>query len=167
MHVCDDGSPSFAMWRTLLSVDHITAAINKLKEINWLYKDIANISVDRATKEIMEIISKSKSRMLVKAINSDLSTFQMYTIRNLDNRLSPDSDIEQYKLLNIQDSPLDNGKRYLDVMCFPILFPTGKYGQNHNRESNYHSVSTYNHVFEIRIHVSGNILFCFGRKNYK
>ena len=74
--------------------------------------------------------------MLVRATDKDLSTFQMYTIRNLDNRLSDslDSDIEQYKLLCIQESPLDNRQKYLYVMCFPILFPTGKYGQYHDRE---------------------------------
>ena len=87
--------------------------------------NIENTSVDRATNEIIEIIS---SRMLAKATNSDLSTFPR---RNLDNRISSESDIEQYKLLH---SPLDNRQRYLDVMCFPILFPTGKYGQYHNHE---------------------------------
>ena len=140
LHIIVNGKPTKGkiMWRTLLSVDNIKAAINKLKEINWLYKDIENTSVDRATKEIMEIIGKSTSRMLVKATNSDLSTFQMYTIRNLDNRLSSVSDIEQYKLLNIQDSPLDNRQRYLDVMCFPILSQLENMVSTIIVRSNYH-----------------------------
>ena len=138
LYIIVNGKPTKdnVMWRTLLNVKNIRAAIKKLKEINWLYKDIENTSVDRVTKEITEVISKISSRMLVRATDRDLSTFQMYTIRILDNRLSDslDSDIEQYKLLNIQESPLDNRQRYLDVMCFPILFPTGKYGQYHDRE---------------------------------
>ena len=51
------------MRRTLLNV---TATIEKLKEIKWLYKDIENTSVDRVSKQITEVISKSISRILVR-----------------------------------------------------------------------------------------------------
>ena len=40
-------------------------------------------------------------------------------------------DIEHYKLLSAHKQPLDNRQRYLDVLCFPTLFPTGKYGEFH------------------------------------
>ena len=53
--------------------------------------------------------------------------------RNLDNKLSTDSDTEQYKLLNVKEDPIDNRQQYLDVMCFPTLFPTGKFGKHHPR----------------------------------
>ena len=38
------------VWRNLVNVNHIKVAINKLKEINWLYKDITDDSVDEAAK---------------------------------------------------------------------------------------------------------------------
>ena len=132
LYIIVNGKPTKdkVMWRTLLNVKNIRVAIKKLQEINWLFKNIEN------TSEITEVISKRTSRMLVRATDKDPSTFQMYTIRNLDNRLSDslDSDIEQYKFLCIQESPLADRQKYLDVMCFPILFPTGKYGQYHDRE---------------------------------
>ena len=43
------------------------------------------------------------------------------------------SDTEQYKLLNVKEDPIDNRQQYLDVMCFPTLFPTGKFGEHHPR----------------------------------
>ena len=30
--------------------------------------------------------------------------------------------------------PIDNRQKHLDVMCFPVLFPTGKYGEFHPRQ---------------------------------
>ena len=49
-------------------------------------------------------------------------------------KLSTDTDIEQYKLLNVREDPLSNRQEHLDVMCFPTLFPTGKFGKNHPRD---------------------------------
>ena len=40
-------------------------------------------------------------------------------------------DIDHLKLLSIHEQPLDNRQKYLDVLCFPSLFPTGKYGEFH------------------------------------
>jgi len=37
------------------------------------------------------------------------------------------SDIEHYKMLKIHEPALDNRLKLLDVMCFPTLFPSGRY----------------------------------------
>ena len=71
--------------------------------------------------------------MLEKASDNDIAGFQAFTIRNLD-KLSTDSDTEQYKVLSVKEYALDNRQQYLDVMCFPVLFPTGKFGEHHPRE---------------------------------
>ena len=42
------------VWRNLVNVNHVKVAINKLKEINWLYKDITDDSVDEAAKQVIE-----------------------------------------------------------------------------------------------------------------
>ena len=36
------------------------------------------------------------------------------------------------KLLSVRDDP--NKQKHLDVMCFPVLFPTGEFGEFHPRE---------------------------------
>lgn len=72
--------------------------------------------------------------MLDKADEHDISGFQALTIRNLDNTLSTKSDIEQYKLLSVGEDPIDNRQQYLDMMCFPTLYPTVKFGKYLPRE---------------------------------
>ena len=46
------------------------------------------------------------------------------------------SDIDQYKLLSVREEPLSNRQKYLDVMCFPCLFPDGNFGKYHPRRVN-------------------------------
>ena len=67
---------------TLVDVNRVKKAVDKLKEINWLYEDVSDDSVDDSTSE----------------------------------------------------HPLDSRQLHLDLMCFPALFPTGAFGENHPRE---------------------------------
>ena len=90
--------------------------------------------VDEISKKVIEIANNASSTMLDKANDHDISGFQVFTIRNLDNKLSIESDIEQYKLLSVREDPIDNRQQYLDVMCFPMLYPTGKFGKFHPPE---------------------------------
>ena len=97
-----------------------------------------------------------------------LAGFQAFTIRNLDNKLSTESDIEQYKLLSVREDSIDNRQQYLDVMCFPILYPTGKFGKYHPHEVKL-TVSLTSLDYSIKTLVSGKILsMCFtycGKRN--
>ena len=67
--------------------------------------------------------------MLEKANDQDLEGFSAYTIRYLD------SNISQYKLMNVKEAPIDNRQEHLDLLCFPTLFPAGQYGEHHPRQS--------------------------------
>ena len=121
------------VWRSLVQVDAIKAAVAKLKEINWVYKNIDDASLDPDSREVIEVVNASSSKMLEKASSSYVSEFQSYTIRNLDSKLSTESDIEQYKMLSVKEDPLSNRQRHLDVMCFPVLYPDGALGEHHLR----------------------------------
>ena len=44
--------------------------------------------------------------VLDKADDGDIAGFQAFTIRNLDNKLSIESNIDQYKLLNVKEYPI-------------------------------------------------------------
>ena len=37
-------------------------------------------------------------------------------------------------MLNVKEIPLNSRHEYLDVMCFPNLFPSGHFGELHTRE---------------------------------
>ena len=114
----------------------VQAAIQKLREVNWLYKDINDTSINDVARQVIETAESATSTMLVKASKEDVSSFQSYTIRMLNEKQSTVSDIDQYKLLSVKENALDNRQKFLDVMCFPHLFPSGRFGEFHTRSVN-------------------------------
>ena len=79
----------------------------------------------------MEDVKEASCTMLEKASSdAEVSQFQCYRIRNLDNNLSTESNIDQYKLLNIIEKQLVC-QLNLDVMCFPVFVRDGKFAKYH------------------------------------
>ena len=137
LYIIINGKPTKnkVIWRTLVDVNRVKKAVDKLKEINRLYEDVADNAVDVSTKQVIEVVNSTTSIMLEKADESDIAGFQAYTVRSLDNKLPTDSDIDQYKVLSVHEHPLDSRQLHLDLMCFPALFPTGAFGEKHAREA--------------------------------
>ena len=50
-----------------MNVEHVKAAVEKFREINWLYADVKDSSIDDASRRVIECISDTTSQMLVKA----------------------------------------------------------------------------------------------------
>ena len=105
-----------------------------MKDINWLYKDVREDSVDEAVQDMVEVVKKTSSTLLKKATKEDISNLQCYTIRNLSTKQFTGDDIEQYKLMYVKEEPIESSQKYLDVMCFPTLFPEGNFGKFHDRQ---------------------------------
>ena len=122
------------IWRTLVDVKQVQAAYEKLKNINWLYKNLDDESLDEVSKKVVEVANSATSTMLEEATDEDILGFQSYTIQNMNSNLSKGSDVQQYKMQNVKEDPLDNRQVHLDVMCFPTLFPTGRFGEFHPRK---------------------------------
>ena len=72
------------------------AAVSKLREINWLYQNVDESSVDDAVKKVIEVVNSANSKVLEKATSEDIASFQSYTIRNLESKLPVQSDIDQF-----------------------------------------------------------------------
>lgn len=64
-----------------------------------MHNNVEESAVDSTMKEVIEVVSKASSTMLEKATVSEL---QYYTIRDLDSKLTTNSDIEQYKLMPVR-----------------------------------------------------------------
>ena len=90
------------VWRSLVDVNQVKAAIQKLKDTNWLYREVTDESVDAAAKQVVEVTNNTTSTMLEKASENEIAGFQSFTIRNLDNKLPAEFDIEQYKVLSVK-----------------------------------------------------------------
>ncbi len=62
------------------------------------------------------------------------SGLQSYTIRSLDKFVPTATDIDQYKMLRVDEYPLKSQQQHLDLMCFANLFPSGCFGEHHPRD---------------------------------
>ena len=104
LYIIVNGKPTTnkMVWRSLVNIKDIKGAVEKLRQINWLYKEVDDSSLDTTLKEVVEVVSNASSTMLEKASDNDISGLQCYTIRNLNNKLNTDSDIEQYKLYTLR-----------------------------------------------------------------
>ena len=56
LYIIVNGKPttSKVVWRSLVNVDHVKAAVQKLREINWLYNEVKDDSVDEISKKIRD-----------------------------------------------------------------------------------------------------------------
>ncbi len=118
-----------------MDVNRVKKALSKLKEINWFYKDVDDDSVDECAKKVIEVCDSATGEMIEKVTPQDIASFQAYAIRQLDPKISPTCDIDHYKLLNVDEDEINSRQEHLDVMCFPALFPDGKFGQHYRREN--------------------------------
>ena len=120
----------------MIDVNDIKGAVKKLKDTNWLYKNIDENSVNNAANKAIEAVSNTMSSLIEKSSSADIAELEAYTIRCMDEKLPLGSDIELYKLLKVQEPTLDNRQKFLDILCFPNLFLSGRYGEFHPREVN-------------------------------
>ena len=84
------------IWRTLVDIKQLNAALGKLKDINWLYQLVDDDNVDELAKKVVEVCNSVTSTMFEKATPDDIHGLQSFTIRSLDSKVNTDSDIEQY-----------------------------------------------------------------------
>ena len=135
LYIIVDGWPTKVkiVWQGIVDVDNVRHAIDKLRDTNWLYRTLDENSVDEAVKKTIEVVSSASNPILERASLDDVHGLQAYTIRKMDQYMPTGRDTEHYKLLNVHEQPLDNRQKYFDVLCFPALFPTGRYGEFHPR----------------------------------
>ena len=52
-----DGRPTKdkVVWQGIVDVDNVRHAVDKLRDINWLYRTLDNNSVDEATKKLSKL----------------------------------------------------------------------------------------------------------------
>ena len=125
---------SKVLWRSIVDVNVLRAALRTLKTVNDFYRNVSDASIDEATKSVVEMVHSTTSSMLVKATKGDMSSFEKFTIRTLNQKHSIRSDIEQFRLLDVKEDALDYRQKFLDVLCFPHLFRSGKFGEYHPRQ---------------------------------
>lgn len=110
LYILVDGRPTKdkVVWQTLVDVGDIKRAVEKLKEINLFYRDIDDDAVDESTKKPIEIVNNTSSKLLEKSSKEDVDGLQAYTIRRINEKLPVGLDCDHYKMMTVQESPLDS-----------------------------------------------------------
>ena len=136
VYIIVNGKPTKGgvLWRNLVNVDSVKRALATLKQINWLYTDVADDCVDEAVQKVIEVSNNSTTAVLEKASETRHSCFPAVHHPKPGTKLVCGSDLEQYKMLSVTEEPLDDCMKHLNVMCFPGLFPDGKFGEFHTRD---------------------------------
>ena len=119
------------VWQGLINIDNVRKVVEKLKNTNWLYSNVDQSSINETAKKTIEAVSDTTSSVLERASEDDVHGLQAYTIQKMDQYMPIGKDIDHYKLLSVSEKPLDNRQKFLDVLYFPSLFPTGWYGEFH------------------------------------
>ena len=78
-----------SLQRITSCVEHVKAAVKKLRVTNWLYADVEDSSIDDASRRVIECVSDTTSEMLVKASAEDVKSFQA-----IEDRLASTSSSE-------------------------------------------------------------------------
>uniref|UniRef100_A0A1X7SJ22 Uncharacterized protein n=1 Tax=Amphimedon queenslandica TaxID=400682 RepID=A0A1X7SJ22_AMPQE len=123
LNIIVNGQPTKSnnVWCSLVDVNKIKAALRKLKEINWLYRNVDD-SIDELCKNFIQVLSNTNCKMLEKANDQDFERLSAYTIRDLDSKIATGSDISQYKVMNVKEAPIDIGKSILICYAFLLYF---------------------------------------------
>ena len=98
LYILLDGRPTKdkVVWQSLVDVSDIKRAVKKLKETNWLYRNIDESSVDDAAKNTIEVVNSTTSSLIERCSSADIAELEAYTIRSIDEKLPLGSDIEHY-----------------------------------------------------------------------
>ena len=54
------------VWHSLVDMNQVKEAIQKLKGTNWLYREVTDESVDEAAKQVVEVTNNTTRKRLVK-----------------------------------------------------------------------------------------------------
>ena len=126
------------VWRDLVDLNKVCAALQTLKRINpTIYGDILivpdniNLNVEVATAEIPVLESESARNdqppFLLPVDQSDQDSYAHFTIQPMQRNLPSETNIELYKMQRVQAEPLRDNEKDLDLKCFPVLFPRGRF----------------------------------------
>jgi hypothetical protein len=132
------------VWRDLVNLKKVYAALQMLKQINpTIYGDISidlnnidpNLAVDTIEIPALESepLLEPQSPYLLPADRTDQHAYAHFTILPMQRNLPSETNIELYKMQRVQGKPLRDTEQDLDLKCFPVLFPKGHFGMDAQR----------------------------------
>ena len=135
------------IWEDYVDIKKVWKALSWLKEKNELYsKIVLPFSPDDLFQKLKDSdleynddgtlvepeIKDAPAALLTLKEQSD-EFYDEYTIYPLHNQKVYETDTKLYQMKKVMAEPVPSRTKNLDLMCFPDLYPYGKYGQHHER----------------------------------
>ncbi|KAL6421584.1 hypothetical protein ACFW04_014313 [Cataglyphis niger] len=135
----DIPTKSKIIWEEIVNVKKVFDALTWLKQTENTEEmslndipELLNDSIEEINNNIIEIILEDQQKaMLTQVTDERDGYYEQYTIYLLHKK----------KANKTADLPLDNREKYLDLMCFPDLYPFGINGQHETK------VKLFDHKF--------------------
>ena len=84
---------------------------------------------------MVEVVDKASRKMSEMASVDGIAALHSYTIRLLDQQGLALMDVEQYKMLNVKDDPIQSRIRDISMLCvFQHFSFSGQFGEFHPRD---------------------------------
>ena len=130
LYIIVNGRPtkSKVVWCTLV------AAVSKLRKSTGFTSTFMKIEWTRLLGRLWRWSRTLLPPCLRRPRRKDIADMHCYTVRSLNSKQFTGDDMEQCKLVNVEEHPMDNRHKFLDVMCIPALFPEGQFGEYHQRD---------------------------------
>lgn len=94
------------------------------------HKLCANTEMQGVRNNVEAVAENERQAMLTQITDDSDSYYEQYTIYPLYEKKVCKTATALYQMLKIQDLPLDNREKALDLLCFPDLYPFGVNGQH-------------------------------------
>lgn len=158
--VCGLPNKSKVVWSKLVDINKIYETLVWLKRNNPFYAEIElpaspEMLLDSLTQEVEIQIENNemefkqseelpidgtveedevvrRKAMLTQIIDTD-EYYEQYTIYPIHADRENKTDTAMYQMLKVEEAPLSNWDKKLDIMCFPDLYPYGNGGQHEER----------------------------------
>jgi len=138
-----DGLPTKTgnIWRQLVNLDKVYAALDWLTANNPIYSHVAIIDkaslVNSASRalipEITKSLSKEERATLSNLKQCNETELAQFSVIDLDKINENRSDIDKYCCRKITATPLSDSDKNMDHACFPAIYPYGTGGMLDNR----------------------------------
>lgn len=132
-----DNNPHYSEIRLPASSDDLLN--DKLQETEYQIVDNEGDESNEETDEVQQNKDNNnqtvlKRKAFLTQITQDSGINDQYTVYPMRvKRIDNESSLKLYQMLKIEDVPMNNRYKYLDVMCFPDLYPEGINGQREDR----------------------------------
>lgn len=127
------------IWENLVDVKKVYEVLTWFKEHNPLYAQIQlpkshdDLLTDKLNDIEYQLNNDVQHVALLTQVTDPDTYYEQFTIYPMYEKRTNESSTALYQMLRVENIPIDNRNKTLDLLCFPDLYPFGKNGQCEQR----------------------------------